>query len=109
MQFQCKQSAVTKALNISLIFTCFFILCKYWNDSQIITKIICDGLYSMSVNIYILLCTDYSQAFFLSLMWSNVANDFNLEKKNNAWFSHKISQNEQVMIICNTFNAKWSL
>ena len=29
----------------------------------------------MSINIYILLYIDYSQAFFLSLMWSNVAID----------------------------------
>ena len=50
-------------------------LCKYWNELQIITKIVCDGVYSMSINIYIFLCPDYSQAFFLSLTWSNVVND----------------------------------
>ena len=50
-------------------------LCKYWNEPQIITKIVCDGAYSMSINIYIFLSIDYSQAFFLSLTWSNVAND----------------------------------
>ena len=42
---------------------------------QIITKIVCDGVYSMSIIIYILPCIDCSEVFFLSLMWSNVAND----------------------------------
>ena len=50
-------------------------LCKYWNEPQIITKIVCDGVYSMSINIYIFLYIDCSKAFFLSLMSSNVAND----------------------------------
>ena len=68
-------SEVTKAGNFSSIFTCFFKLCKDWNEPQIITKIVCDDVYGMFINIYILLCIDYSQAFFLSLMWSNVAND----------------------------------
>ena len=75
MQFKCKLSAVTNILNFSSIFTCFFVLCKYWNELQIITKIVCDDVYSMSINIYIFLCTDYSQAFFLSLSRSNVANN----------------------------------
>ena len=81
MQFQCKLSAVTNALNFSSIFTCFFVLCKYWNETQIITKIVCDGVYRMFINIYILLCIDYSQAFFLSLMWLNVANDLIWKEK----------------------------
>ena len=55
--------------------------CKYWNEPQIITKIVCDGVYSMSINIYILLSIDYSQALFLSLMWSNVANDLIWKEK----------------------------
>ena len=42
---------------------------------QIITKIVCGGVYSMAINIYILLCIDCSEVFFLSLMWSNMAND----------------------------------
>ena len=46
-----------------------------------ITKTICDGVYSMSINIYILLCIDYPQAFFLSLMWSTVAIDFIWKEK----------------------------
>ena len=78
-------SEVTKAL-FSLIFFCFFKLCIYWNEPQIITKIVCDGVYNMSTNISILLCIDYSQAFFLSLMWSNVANNLIWEEKN-VWFS----------------------
>ena len=36
---------------------------------------------SMSINIYILLCIDYFQAFFLSLMSSNVANDLIWKEK----------------------------
>ena len=76
----------SQRLFFSSIFTCFFKLCKYWNEPQIITKIVCDGVYSMSINIYILLCIDYSQAFFLSLMWSNVANNLIWEEKN-VWFS----------------------
>ena len=68
MQFLCKLSAVTNALNFSSIFTCFFNSCKYWNELQIITKIVCDYVYSVYINIYILQYIYYFQAFFLSLM-----------------------------------------
>ena len=46
-------------------FKFFFNFYLYWNEPQIITKIVCDGDYSMSINIYIFLCTDYFQA----LIW----------------------------------------
>ena len=95
-------SPVTNTLIFSSNFTCFFKLCKYWNEPQIITKIVCDGVYSVSINVFILLNIDYSQAFFVPHVikcgW------LNLERKNNVWFSHKISQNQQVMMIYNTFN-----
>ena len=68
-------------------------LCKYWNEPQITTKIVFDGLYSRTINIYIFLCIDYSQVFFLSLTWPNEANNL-------------ISKGR---IICNIFNAKWRL
>ena len=55
--------------------------CKYWSEPQIITKIVCDGVHSMSINIYIFLSIGYSQAFFLSLAWSNVANDLIWKEK----------------------------
>ena len=42
---------------------------------------VCDGVYSMYINIYILLYIDYSQAFFLFLTWSNVANDLIWKEK----------------------------
>ena len=38
-------------------------------------------MYSMSIKIYIFLCIDYSQAFFLSLTLSNVANDLIWKEK----------------------------
>ena len=70
-------------------------LCKYWNELQIITKIVCDDVYSMSVNINIFLCIGYSQALFLSLTWSNVANDLIWKEKimlGLATKYHKISE-----------------
>ena len=42
---------------------------------------VCDGVYSISINIYISLCADYFQAFFVSPMWSNVANDLIWKEK----------------------------
>ena len=95
--------------NYSSIFICFFILCKYRNEPQIITKIVCGGVYSMSTNIYILLCIDYSQAFFPSLTSSNVAKDLICKEKIRFELTTKHASNEQVMIICNAFNVKWSL
>ena len=108
MQFSCNLSAVTNGLNFSSIFTGFFMLWKYWNEPQIITKIVCEVVYSMSINIYIFLCTDYSQGFFLSLVWSNVAKDL-IWKKKMFDLVKKYQKNGRVEIICNTFNAKWSL
>ena len=93
VNMQWKLSGVTNALNVSSIFTCFFILCKYWKEPKIIAKIVCD-VYIVCLSISMFYCA-LILPFFLSLMCSVVANDLIWKKKKMFGFArkyHKMSE-----------------